>query len=877
MAATVLLPLAIMLLGLWEQERAAADWAELDAERLQLIRVVEDLEARQPQDGRIDFRMQFRRNGQVYGGPLALVQARAARDEATTLTMLMDWRRSLPPFVVAAGAIAAALSILVLLAGAVLGWMGRGSRDVLVVGFSLVRRLLPPILAVQVLLSAGGGVVAVIVEAGMLARPGLGSGEIKLLLVAAVAIGAVLITAGATVLGLRRALAAFEPDPLPILGRTVSPAEAPGLWRLTEGLAERLGALKPEAVVVGLTGGFFVSAGPAIVEPGGERLTGRILYLPLPYLALMRGDEVAAIIGHELAHYAGGDTAYSQRFLPIYAGVGRSLDAVAEGHAGSFGLLTPSLRLGAFVMERFHLAVRHWSRAREFAADAAGAGPTSADAAARALLRTGAVQPRIAEILDVTAEKPGSAPADLVAAILDHVIAHGLDDPAAHLEAEQPHPTDTHPPTRERIAALGRTLDAELLAASAIVPPPHALGQLAAYFADPAGLCLAATADFRGAVEEHDAAVRAHLEATAAAIDTEERILRENSRPGAIVLAVTGLLFATFALAPGDPRLPGIVGLGGAPRGGGLPCLRGYARGLRPVPAVAGRADHDDPAARSAGDPRPGPGHSVGRHGRSRHDAAADGNRHAPVAAAGGALSAEGAGGPEDPPRPQTPHRHDQGQPSAKDDAAGLRRPDRPLPARGRGAPHPRGGRLAPGPSHTRHQTRLALMTAPAKSPASLRLPPPSQGWGNILWTLFGLVALAGLLAACLVYTAPPLLSDWQVRETAHPVADARVTDGKCSAKIVLHICDATLNLRTSTGAVARRVNYVFSGFHVGDYSIRVMADPARPDLVTTDLGLDRLWNRTLTFLAITGAIAAIIVLAIAGMVRNRRAASRGL
>ena len=85
-----------------------------------------------------------------------------------------------------------------------------------------------------------------------------------------------------------------------------------------------------------------------------------------------------------------------------------------------------------------------------------------------------------------------------MAAILDHVIAHGLDDPAAHLEAEQPHPTDTHPPTRERIGALGRTLDAELLAASAIVPPPHALGQLAAYFADPAGLCLAATADFRG-------------------------------------------------------------------------------------------------------------------------------------------------------------------------------------------------------------------------------------------------------------------------------------------------------------------------------------------------------------------------------------------
>ncbi|WP_419539255.1 M48 family metalloprotease [Methylorubrum populi] len=116
----------------------------------------------------------------------------------------------------------------------------------------------------------------------------------------------------------------------------------------------------------------------------------------------MRGDETAAIIAHELAHYAGGDTAYSQRFLPIYAGVGRSLDAVAEGERGSLGLFRPSLRLGLFVMERFHLAVRHWSRAREFAADAAGAAATSAEAAARALLRYGAVPD--------ASRSPGAAP-----------------------------------------------------------------------------------------------------------------------------------------------------------------------------------------------------------------------------------------------------------------------------------------------------------------------------------------------------------------------------------------------------------------------------------------------------------------------------------
>ena len=547
-AATVLLPFLVMLLGLWEGRRADDDWAAFETERRHLSAIVADLEARTPRDGRVDYTLQFRKGGQLYGGPLALDKARDARGEVATLTTLMDWRRSLPPVVVAGGGLAAALSVLVLLAGAVLGLAGRTSRDALVGGFSLVRRLLPAMLALQILASTAGFVAAVVFEAGLLVQTGLNGDALKLLGVAAVAIGAIVVAAAGTLRGLRRALAAFEPDPLPIFGRPVSAAEAPGLWRLAEGLADRLGALKPEAVVVGLTGGFFVSAGPALLQPGGERLAGRILYLPLPYLALMRGDEVAAIVGHELAHYAGGDTVYSQRFLPIYAGVGRSLDAVAAGHQGSLGLLGPSLRLGLFVMERFHLAVRHWSRTREFAADAAGAGLTTAEASARALLRTGALQPRIAETLDAAAEAPGSAPADLVAAVLDRAVARGLDDPATHLEAEQAHPTDTHPPTRERVVALGVPLGPDLLALAAMAPPAHALGQLGAYFADPAGLCRAATEDFLGAVREHEAAVRADLETAAAGVAAEDRVLRENSRPGALVLVGASGLFGLAAL-----------------------------------------------------------------------------------------------------------------------------------------------------------------------------------------------------------------------------------------------------------------------------------------------------------------------------------------
>ena len=558
MAATVLLPLLVMLLGLWESGRGIDDKAAYDAERARLTQVVADLEARTPPAGRIDFRMKFQRHGQTYVGPLALDQARAALDEATVMTSLMDWRRRLPPIAAAGGALAAGLSVLVLLAGAVFGWAGRASREALVRGFSLMRRLLPLFLAAQVLALASGFAAVVVFEAGMLAQPGIGGGEIKLLMLAGAVVMATLYMAGTTVVGLRRALAAFEPDPLPILGRVIPVAEAPGLWALTEDLAGRLGALKPEAIVVGLTDSFFVSAGPAVVEPGGERLTGRILYLPLPQLALMRADETAAVIAHELAHYAGGDTAYSQRFLPIYAGVGRSLDAVAQSQEGSFGLLRPSLRLGMFVMERFHLAVRRWSRAREFAADAAGAGATSGVALARALLRLGALQARVVETLDATAQAPEYAPADLVATTLDHAIDRGLDDPAAHVETEQAHPTDTHPPTRERIGALGLSLDAGLIAAAGEAPSPDALGLLAAYFAEPEQLRRRATDDFVGLIRNRDAEMTAHLEEMAAQVDVEEHVLRENGRGIALFHLGTGALLGAVAVALAALGVPGM-------------------------------------------------------------------------------------------------------------------------------------------------------------------------------------------------------------------------------------------------------------------------------------------------------------------------------
>lgn len=209
-------------------------------------------------------------------------------------------------------------------------------------------------------------------------------------------------------------------------------------------------------------------------------------------------------------------------------------------------------------MDQFHHAVRHRSRLREFAADAAGANAVSADAAARALLRASAAQPRIAETLEAAADAPDAALPDLVAATLRHAAARGLDDPAGHLEEEQPHPTDTHPPTRQRLAALGRPPGPELLAAAVAAAPPEALVRLDEYFAEPAELCRAATADFLAVVRRNVQALREELEAAAADVGIEEKVPHENTRGGGMVVAGMGALFALVGLAILALDLPGL-------------------------------------------------------------------------------------------------------------------------------------------------------------------------------------------------------------------------------------------------------------------------------------------------------------------------------
>lgn len=153
--------------------------------------------------------------------------------------------------------------------------------------------------------------------------------------------------------------------------------------------------------------------------------------------------------------------------------------------------------------------------------------------------------------------------------------------------------------------------------------------------------------------------------------------------------------------------------------------------------------------------------------------------------------------------------------------------------------------------------------------PLRVRVPPP--GWGNRLLAGFGLLVLAAVTVASLVFVAPPLATDWQVRGAVRPALAGQIDSGSCSSKLFVNICDVVLSAGKNPNVVVRDVHYVFVDAHSGDYSVAVLADPARPALLTTDLGMDKLINRTITIGVFWLAIAAGVVAAVRTLLQRRR------
>lgn len=161
-----------------------------------------------------------------------------------------------------------------------------------------------------------------------------------------------------------------------------------------------------------------------------------------------------------------------------------------------------------------------------------------------------------------------------------------------------------------------------------------------------------------------------------------------------------------------------------------------------------------------------------------------------------------------------------------------------------------------------------------------LVLKPGRGAIGAWMVALVGTLVFGGFLALVALEIGPAIRDDFAVRDSAQVAHGARISEGRCRSRAFLfQSCDVTIAWRDKDGAQTRKLSYMFVEPHMGSWSAVPMMDPARPGLVTTDLGLDRLWNRVGTALGgVLFALAILVGLVVAAWkARGSGAAVKGL
>lgn len=455
------LPLLLIALSLWQIQRTPST-ADITKDITAMQATIEQLETLSRTKGPAAFvRLD---DGKSYSVNVVLPNA---HKEKARLENTVFWEGTIASMLAKAGLYFAIATLILgsffLLHIRMMGRKALKSRDELLKTFQSGQKLLPWFLALLASLLFAAMVCAISYEVLRLffSADHLSRGEAKIMIVGAL-FAASLVYIGLKAIWnlIKASRAVFERDPLMIMGRSVSQQEAPQLWNFIRLLADRVKAKMPDNIVVGLNECFFVTENKVRLTTGEDIPAGRVLYLPLPYMAFMSKSETAAVIGHELAHFTGEDTEYSLRFSPIYSATVNNLVAV---HSAGEWLIRPVTMLGEFFLRSFDRAVQHWSRIRELAADKMGAQVASKEAAAAALLRVSVLAPRVEEAL-TSCWREGEKNTGVLPETRRLIKEKGLDDPSIHLEEHQAHPTDSHPTTSQRLEALGVTTSDALLA-----------------------------------------------------------------------------------------------------------------------------------------------------------------------------------------------------------------------------------------------------------------------------------------------------------------------------------------------------------------------------------------------------------------------------
>jgi hypothetical protein len=192
----------------------------------------------------------------------------------------------------------------------------------------------------------------------------------------------------------------------------------------------------------------------------------------LSLLEQLQGGEAAAVLAHEMAHFSGNDTLYSQRISPLLMRYSHYLDALGSG-----GMTLPIFYVTVCFRALYEISLGRLSRQREFRADSIAARCTSPRDVAGALLKIIAYA-RYRETVENELFQQEDV---LETADISDRIAEGFPAYAASFAStadigtlETAHPFDSHPPLAERLEAVGVPGDADVARALLTVRPDAA-------------------------------------------------------------------------------------------------------------------------------------------------------------------------------------------------------------------------------------------------------------------------------------------------------------------------------------------------------------------------------------------------------------------
>ena len=339
----------------------------------------------------------------------------------------------------------------------------RNSRRLLAASFGPVTAIVMLALSVSILLQ-GGTIVYLSYAMPSFFRGYLAGDYIPQLTLIA-GIGAL----GVSGMMFANTLLLFKRHPMLVAGSAVDRQEAPGLHRLVDEIAEKLSAPLPQNVVVGLEPNIYATAGDIQLLGTGQPLSGTTLYLALPFLSILRKEELSAILGHELDHFIGADLAYSVRFAPAHSrmrGVLGSIRAHIRSADETGFLELPALTALTVVNSAYSAAWHRLSRRHERVADRKAASLANKYALVTALMKMVEYRQiwnalRLSSVEHLNRGDLHEELAEMYSRVGELRYRELNFDEAKRslIETKLAHPTDRHPTIMERMKELAVSPD----------------------------------------------------------------------------------------------------------------------------------------------------------------------------------------------------------------------------------------------------------------------------------------------------------------------------------------------------------------------------------------------------------------------------------